>query len=333
MAEKMLVDAATLNFAVNASYELNARIYETVYEDISLAGLVPINTNYAEWSPGYAQLIGDSAGQAEWQSTYAKDVPLADIDLRAVQAPFDEYAIGYQWNIGEVQKAQRFGINLSDRRAAAARRGADQFMYDKALVGDAQKGWTGLINNALVTPVASPATGTGAPNSAWVLNTGEGNKTPAQIVGELNGLLMGPASVAGTPGDLLSNRIALPAIAYRYIAVTPYGVDAPGDTILTYFLKTNLYTLRTGQAISVVELPSLATAATVGVAGGGRAIAWRNEERVLELPVPHMFRFYPLYQDGPFNFTVPGLARIGQLDVKLPGAVRYLDGITPIPAA
>lgn len=325
-------DAATFAFAVNAAYELNAQIYEIVYEDISLAGLVPINTNFAEWSPGYAQLTGDMTGKAEWQTTYAKDVPLADTNIGLVQAPFDEYAIGYQWNLGEVQKAQRFGISLQDRRARAARRGADQFQYDIAMLGDAVKGWTGLLNNALVTPMASPATGSAAPNSAWVLNTGAGNKTPAQIVSELNMLLMGPASVSGTPGDLLSNRVALPALVYRYIAATPFGVDAPGETILSYFLRTNLYTLRTNQPITVVELPALATAATTVIAGGGRAIAWRNTADVLELPVPHPYRFYPLYQDGPFNFVVPGLARVGELDVKLPGAVRYLDGVSPIPA-
>ncbi len=332
MVNRILTDADTFAFARNAAYQMNASIYEIQYEDISLAGLVPINTNFGEWAPGYGQLIGDMTGQAEWQSTYAKDVPLADVNTDSVMAPLDEYAIGYQWNVGEVQKAALYGFNLPDRRARAARRGADQFQYDLAMIGSAVKGWTGLTNNANVTPVAAPATGDAAPTSAWVLNTGVGNKTPAEIVAELNGLLMGPASVAGTPGALLSNRIALPAVAFRYIATTPYGVDAPGDTILTYFQRVNLYTQRTNQPVEVVELPMLATAATVGIAGGGRAIAWRNSADVLELPVAMPFRFFPIYQDGPFNFTVPGLSRVGQLDVKLPGAIRYLDGITDVPA-
>lgn len=317
-------DADTLAYAVNRAIEVNTSVYETVYEDVSLAGLVPVVTSYGEWSVGYGRQIGTQTGKARWQSTYAKDVPLADIGTGFVQAPFDEYAIGYQWNIGEVQKAALYGWNLDTRRAAAARRGADEFQYDIALIGSAEKGWTGLINNALVTPVAAAGN--------WVTNAGAGARTAEEIVADLNALLLGPASVSGTPGDLLSNRIALPALAYRYIATTPYGVTSPGDTILTYFLRTNLYTLRTGQPIEVRELAALATAATVGTAGGGRAVAWRNEVQVLELPVPMPFRFFPLYQDGPFNFVVPGLSRVGQLDVKLPGAVRYLDGITLVPA-
>src|SRR5690606_12963802 len=317
-------DADTLAFAVNRAIDINTQVYETVYEDVSLAGLIPINNSYDDWSVGYAQLIGTQTGKARWQTTYAKDVPLADVGTDSVTATFDEYAIGYQWNIGEIQKAARYGFQLDTRRAAAARRGADEFQYDIAMIGSAEKGWTGLTNHALVTP--SPA------NSLWVNNDGSGAATAEAIVADLNTLVVGPASVSGTPGSLLSNRIGLPALAYRYIATTPYGVTSPNDTILSYFLRQNLYTLRTNQPIEVREIPQLATAATVGVAGGGRAIAWRNETNVLELPVPMPFRFLPIYQDGPFNFVVPGLARVGQLDLRLPGAVRYLDGIQPVPA-
>ncbi|WP_399499107.1 major capsid family protein, partial [Streptomyces sp. P17] len=55
-----------------------------------------------------------------------------------------------------------------------------------------------------------------------------------------------------------------------------------------------------------------------GVVGGGRMVAYRNTADVLELPMPMDYRFFPLYQDGPFNFTVPGMGRIGQIDVKKP---------------
>lgn len=325
MTKLQMSDADTLAFAINQAYQINTQVYETEYEDVSLAGLIPVNTSYDEWSVGYAQMIGTQTGKARWQTTYAKDVPLADVGTDMVMAAFDEYAIGYQWNIGEIQKAARYGFNLDTRRAAAARRGADEFQWDIAMIGSSDKNWTGLTNSALVTPLA-------APGGLWVDNSNVGQATAEEIVADLNSLIMGPATVAGTPGSLLSDRIALPALAYRYIATTPYGVTSPNDTILSYFLRQNLYTLRTGGPIEVREIPQLATAATVSVTGGGRAISWRNEARVLELPIPMPYRFYPLYQDGPFNFVVPGLSRVGELDIRLPGAVRYLDGITPVPA-
>lgn len=326
---KFISDADTFNYAVNQGYEIASTVYMQQYnQDISLTGLIPINTSYNEWASGYTQLIGTQTGQAEWQTTYAKDPPFVDVGLEQVSAPFSQFSTAYQFNIGEVRQAALFGQALTTRRAETARRAAEQFRFDVAMTGQSgttiKAGWTGLINSAFVTPVAAA--------SAWVSNAGAGLATPEQIVTDLNNMLLGPASVAGTPGDLLSNRIGLPSLAYRHIASTPYGVTSPNETILSYFLKTNLYTLRTGQAIEIREMPQLATAATVGIVGGGRAIAWRNESQVLELPVPKPFSFEPIYQDGVFNFVHAGLERIGQLDLRLPGAVRYLDGVTQVPA-
>ena len=38
-------------------------------------------------------------------------------------------------------------------------------------------------------------------------------------------------------------------------------------------------------------------------------------------------RFFPVWQTGPFRFEVPGAFRIGGVDVSLPGAMRYADGL------
>ena len=276
-----------LGFARQQSHILNARVYEIEYQEMDYGVLIPVNRNIPEWASGMDTLVMDKVGEAKFQSTYAKDVPLADVNLNMVSSTFAEYAVGYQWNIGEVGKAAFSNFPLSARRAEAARFAAEVFVWETALIGSNLKGWTGLVNNAAVTPVAASATGTASPNTAWVLNDGTGNKTPEEIVADINNALIGPVNIG-----------------------TGIQTSILADTIL---------------------LPALATAATVGVAGGGRMVAYRNTADVLELPMPMDYRFFPLYQDGPFNFTVPGMGRIGQLDVKKPG-IRYLDGITPIPA-
>jgi hypothetical protein len=40
--------------------------------------------------------------------------------------------------------------------------------------------------------------------------------------------------------------------------------------------------------------------------------------------MPH--RFFPVYQDGPFNFEIPGAFRTGGVETLRPGAFRYLYG-------
>lgn len=327
-------DATTfLGYAGEASALLNARMYEIEYPEMDLTGLIPVNTNIPEWASIYVSGVMDKVGRAAWQSTFAKDVPIADVTLEYISEGFAEYAVGYQWNIGELGQAQFSGFPLTTRRAEAARYAADLFVYETAMVGSVEKGWGGLINHPSAFTVAAAANGTGAPTTAWVLNDGTGNKTPEEIMADVNAIIMGPQNGSlGVISNQLADTLLLPPMAFGYIATTPYGVTAPGLTILQMIQQANVYTTRTGRPLNIRELPALSTAATVGVAGGGRGVAYRNDASVLELPMPMIYRFYPVYQDGPFNFTTPGLGRIGALDLKRP-ALRYLDGITPVPPA
>ncbi|MBY0298990.1 MAG: DUF2184 domain-containing protein, partial [Methylobacterium sp.] len=48
---------------------------------------------------------------------------------------------------------------------------------------------------------------------------------------------------------------------------------------------------------------------------------------VLKLWMPMPFRFFPAWQTGPWRFDVPGAFRLGGVDIRRPGACRYVDGI------
>lgn len=321
-----------IGFIRNQANVINARTYEIEYPEMDYASLLPVNTNYPEWAAGVDTYVGDKVGAAKWQSGYAKDVPLADVTLQMVSSQFAMYSVGYRWNVEELGKANFARYPLTAQKAEAARFASEIFTWETALTGAGHPGWTGFINSQYITPVASPATGTSSPTTAWVLNTGVGNKTPAQIVSELNSLILGPGSTTGVLTSLLADTILLPPAALRYILDTPYGVTSPNQNILQYFIANNEYTRRTGQPVRVLELPVLSTAATVGIAGGGRAIGYRNASDVLELPIPMPFRFLDVYQDGPLQWTVPGISRVGQVNIFKSNGIRYLDGISPVPA-
>lgn len=322
-----------IGFVRNQSHVLNSRAFEIEYPEMDYASLVPVNTDYPEWASGVDTYVGDKVGAAKWQSGYSKDVPLADVTLQMVSSTFAMYAVGYQWNVEELGKATFANYPLTSRKATAARFAAEVFVWETALIGAGHPGWTGFINNQYITPVSAPATGTSAPQTAWVLNDGTGNKTPEQIVAELNSLVMGPPSTTGVLTSLLADTILLPPLALTYLVNTPYGVTSPNTNILQYFVANNEYIRRTGRPITIRELPVLSTSATVGVAGGGRAIGYRNAQDVLELPMPMPYGFLNVYQDGPLQYTVPGIGRVGQLQIFKSNGVRYLDGITPVPPA
>lgn len=325
-----ITDAQGLAFLRQQTTVLSNRAFEREYDLVNWAELVPVNTDYPEWASGVDFQVGDLTGAAQWQSGYAKDVPLADVSLISVSSQFAMYAVGYCYNVEEVGKAMFAGYPLTARKAVSARQAADIFQAETALYGAGHPGWTGLLNLAGVTPALSPNTGTGSARN-WVNAAGVGLKTPEQIVAELNSLLMGPALVTGIMASLIGDTILLPPLAYSYIATTPYGVTSPNFTILQWFMANNIYTTRTGQPVTIREMPMLADAATdAAVTGQGRAVGYRNSSDAMELPLPMPYRFLPVYQDGWGQYAVPGIGRVGQL-IQIRDTVRYLDGVTPAP--
>lgn len=325
-----ITDAQGLAFLRQQTHVLSNRAFEQEYDLINWRELVPVNTDYPEWASGVDFQIGDMTGAAQWQSGYSKDVPLADIRLISVSAGFAMYAVGYRYNVEELGKAMFAGVPLTARKAISARQAADIFCAETAISGGGHPGWTGLMNMAGVTPTLSPNNGTGSARN-WVDANGVGLKTPEQIVAEMDMLLVGPSLTTGIMSTLIGNTLLLPPAAYRYIATTPYGVTSPNMSILQYYMANNIYTTRTGQALVIRDLPMLASAATAGgVAGQGRAVGYRNSPDALELPMPMPYNFLDVYQDGPLQWAVPGIGRVGQL-IQIRDTVRYLDGITPAP--
>jgi len=43
--------------------------------------------------------------------------------------------------------------------------------------------------------------------------------------------------------------------------------------------------------------------------------------------IPMRHRFLPVWQTGPITFDVPGIFRTGGVEIRRPGAFRYVDGI------
>lgn len=329
----MITDAQGLNFLRQQSRVLSSRAFDVEYDIVDYATLVPVNTDYPEWASGADFQVGDLAGAAKWQSGWAEDVPKADVSLINVGVDFAMYSVGYGYNVEEIGKAQHAGYPLTARKAIAARQAADIFVAETAMYGGGHPGWSGLINLSTVTPALSPDTGTSSARN-WVDANGVGQKTAEQIVAEVNQLIMGPPSTSGVLTSLMSDTVLLPPTAYQYIVNTPYGVTSPNMSIMQYIMANNVFTTRTGRALTIRELPALSGAATNGtVTGQGRAIGYRNSQDALELPMPMPFNFLQVHQHGAMQWQIPGIGRVGQLTEIRTGAVKYLDGVTPAPAS
>ncbi|WP_288078647.1 DUF2184 domain-containing protein [Pseudomonas sp.] len=316
----------TLSFVEGQAYEVNRRVYETRYPDWDFSRLIYVDTSSPEWAPGVLTYSSDSSGRAEWQSGYAKDVPLADVTQAMQTRSFNLAAIGYQWNIEEVNTTMGFpGASLPDRRARAARLAYMKFMHDLVVKGDATKGMGGLINYPGVVATNAPAVGTSG-STLWVDENGVGQKTPQQIVNDINTVLMGV--YLGTEEIELADTIGLPHEALTYINSTPMSA-LTDETIMSFVKRTNIYTQTTGRPLDVRGMRSLSRASADGATG--RLIAYKNDAEYVKLHLPMPHRFLPVYQSGPLSFEVPGIFRTGGVEVLTTKAMRYLDKISQPP--
>jgi hypothetical protein len=324
--QKLLTDAQALSLVTAQAYRVNQTVYETRFPDWDFGRLVFVDTSGPAWSPGILTYTSDLSGRANWQSGAAKDIPLADVSQDMQTKTFQLAAIGYQWNIEEVNTAYQVGASLPDRRARAARLAYTKFMYDITLFGSAEKGLGGITNYPGVTTITAPADGTGSV-SFWVDEDGVGTKTPAQIVRDINVALQG-ISLATYEVEM-ADTILLPVEAYNYIAATPYSATTM-ETILSFVQRTNIYTLTTGRPLTIRAVRELGTA---GAGGTGRMVVYKNDQDYVKLHLPMPHQFLPVYQDGPLNWMIPGIFRTGGIELLTTVAFRYVDGISQPPAA
>lgn len=311
---------AALNFVVNQSYTVNATAYATAFPDLDFGRLVYVDTSAPEFTPGVVTFLSSSVGRAEWFTAAAKDVPRADVTRDKNEVKIHMAAVGYGYDSEEIGTAQLIGQNLTADKALAARRAYVEFMWRVTLQGDSDKGLQGLATSTNVTSAPVAANGTGTPNTLWFAADGTQTKTAAQIVADINGGVTGVYT--GSRTVEMADTVLLPYSTIAQLASTPL-TSTNSETILSFILRTNIYTQMTGRPLTIRGELGLET---LGPSSTKLMVIYANRQDVVKLHLPMPHRFMPVWQDGPMSFQIPGAFRTGGVEVIRPGAFRYLYG-------
>ena len=291
--------------------------YQIQYPDIQYPRLVPVETNAPDWVRSITHYSMDMVGQAELFSPLANDIPLADVTRDKHTVGVEMAAIGYSYNLEELMQAMMIpDVNLSADKAMAARRAAEEYLDNLCLRGNSNLNWDGLINQASSSVTASDADNGASGNPEW------SSKTPDEIVKDVARIVSGIWE--GSQTVEMANTLALPPELYTDL-VSRRLTDSNGMTVMEFIQKANPYTGLTGQPLMITYIRGLENAAS---SNDGRAIAYRRDPTVLKfhLPMPHMF--LPPITSNRILYMVPGIFRTGGLEIRRPGAIRYLDKVT-----
>lgn len=295
-------------------HRIEAEVYMTRYPSFDIAPYMPVVTDGDMWDVGTLVYSMDNVGSAEFLGGGAFDVPYASTEMAQATRNFHLAAIGYEWNTQELQRAAKLGRSLSADKAQAAVMAADRFIYGIAMTGqnargENEKGWTGFVNeaNAPAAQVANDGTGSARTFAS---------KTPDQILRDLNEAIT--AVETGTLETHVANTVVLPTSEYNRIATT--RLSDTGSTILSFLQANNV----AGQGLRILKSRALETA---GQSASKRMIAYDNNPQVLRFLLPGPHQFLPAFQKSSLVYEVAGIMNVGGLDVRLPKAIVYRDGI------
>jgi hypothetical protein len=304
---KLLDAQAALGFMLSQTTYIERAVNQIVYGDIQYQDLIPVDTSAPEWVKTVTYYSGDKFGKAGWINGNADDIPRAGSERTKFETSVYTAGIGYGYGLEEISQAQMLGINLAADDAAAARRAYEEMVDGVLLRGDTTKNFQGLINNSAVTAVT-------APTGNWAAATAD------QIIADFNAMLM--PTYAGTMYTSIADTVLLPFERLQVLAQKL--IPNTTEILLSFLLRQNVYTQTTGKPLTIRGIYGLLTA---GAGSTARAVAYVKDPSVLKAHIPMPHRFLPVYQAGPIRWEVPGIFRLGGLDIRKPQSVRYLDGI------
>jgi hypothetical protein len=161
-----------------------------------------------------------------------------------------------------------------------------------------------------------PADGGDDDETSWAM------KSVDQILRDFNAALTG--IMVDSLQVEMADTVLLPLQSLNLLAQTRLGSGDGAMTLLDFIATKNVYTFQTGRPLLIRAVRGLETA---GEGGVGRMIVYRRDPQVLKMHVPMPHRFMPVWQTGPLVFDVPGIFRLAGVEVRRPGAFRYVDGI------
>jgi hypothetical protein len=238
------------------------------------------------------------------------------IQMNLNKDPFMTHIFDATLRIGfiDMQRMQNVGQSLDYLLTEGVKKAYAKHMDINTYLGFSQFGTVGLINNTNVTATSVSGSGSAA---KWI------NKTPSQILADINALLTTIWANSGYDREAIPNHVLLPYSQYTYIATAQVGTYND-KTILT-FLEENNITKANGGELVIGAVPFCAGA---GVGATDRMVAYVHNERFLA-----MRELQPLTR----TMTQPNvdakaydsvyMANIGQVKFFYTATIAYADGL------
>ena len=214
------------------------------------------------------------------------------------------------------QKLQGIGRSLDQIYDKGLRLNYNKMLDENIYTGFSDFGTEGLVNNSNVT-ASMAAMNAGNTSRQWR------NKTPDEILDDVNTAITNAWANAGYDVDGIPNHIGLPPSLYSYIVGTKVS-QAADKSILNYLLDNNIAKAN-GVDLVIVPMRQLIGA---GTGNSDRMIAYVNadDKVTFDITVPlSRVLTQPSVNDMAYMTAYAG--QVGQVKILYTQCIEYVDGI------
>lgn len=304
----LLKDADESIFFARELEHVKTKSYDKKYAQLKARTLFPVSMDAGAGAETITYEQYDAVGIAKVISSYADDLPRADIKGKQFTSIIKSLGASFGYSIQEIRAAQLAGKPLAQRKADAAKKAIMTREDQIAFSGDAQNNILGFLTNPNIPLVVLAADGTGA-------TTTFSTKTPDKVLRDLNKVTN--SIVELTKEVEIPDTMLLPTDIYNYLKNTPWSANNDGKSILKLFLENNEYVK------NVFSVPRMKGS---GAGGLDRMAVYRRDPDALTLEIPQDFEMLEEQPKG-LEYVTPCHSRIGGVIVYYPLSIAFADGI------
>lgn len=220
-------------------------------------------------------------------------------------------------NFVDMQRSNLIGRSLDQLLQDGIRLTYDKHMDANVYTGFEDYGTTGLMNNPNVTETTAASNGADSPSTKWK------DKTPQQILKDVNDLLSAVWASCEYDTDAIPNHILLPYEQYNYILTTMVS-DLASETIYDFLMKNNAAVKNGGELF----IGGCRWCKGAGTGKTDRMVGYVNKPRYIKMDelVP-MSRIMTAPNVTNVCYDTAYMANISEVQLFYPTSILYVDGI------
>ena len=266
-------------------------------------------------SVGYGVTGGSGEGVVD--AGGANGIPMVQADFDKGLYKAHAVAMGTRVMWVDMQKGNVTGRNIETLLRDGVRMTYDKHMDENAYVGFERYGTTGLVNNPDVTVTDAASNGATSPSTKFK------DKTPDQILDDINTGILDAWAQAEYDLDAVPNHIIMPYEQYNYLATTRVS-DLAEKTILTFLLENNV----ASQNGSDLFIGATNWCKGAGGSSDDRMVIYCNKERYIAMDeLAPLNRAMTTPNTEKFCYDTAFAGNVSEVEIFYTQPIVYVDGI------